>query len=212
MAEEWFDIYDEDMRPLGQATRAQTHALGHWHQTFHCWLTRRQGGDRFVRFQLRQLTKDTNPGHYDITAAGHLAAGETLAHAVRELEEELGIAVPFASLHPLMQWREQAEGEVNGRPFIDRELSHVFGLVCDLPLTSFKLQAEEVSGIYEAKLEAMIDLFEGRLPEIAAAGAELDAEGQLMPTVRSVTAAQFVPRDPRYYIDIFRMLQSLTSS
>nr|WP_202113131.1 NUDIX domain-containing protein [Paenibacillus sp. MMS18-CY102] len=198
------------MQLLGQATRAQTHALGHWHQTFHCWLTHRQGDDRFVRFQLRQLTKDTNPGHYDITAAGHLSAGETLAHAVRELEEELGVIVPFTSLHPLMQWREQAEGEVNGQPFIDRELSHVFGLVCDLPLTSFKLQAEEVSGIYEAKLEEMADLFEGKLAEIEAAGAELDAAGHLMPTVRTVTATQFVPRDSQYYIDIFNKLRSLT--
>lgn len=69
MADELFDIYDEQLRPLGTATRAETHAKGYWHRSFHCWLTRREGNRRFVRFQLRQAGKDTNPGCYDITAA-----------------------------------------------------------------------------------------------------------------------------------------------
>ncbi len=201
MAEERFDIYDEQLRPLGTATRAETHARGYWHRTFHCWLARREGERLFVRFQLRQAGKDTNPGCYDITAAGHLAAGETMREAVRELEEELGVVASYEQLVPLGQIREQCSGEVNGKLFIDREVSDVFGLLCDTPLTKLRLQAEEVSGVYESPLDELLAMFEGAAPAAVASGVELDGDGQLRPAQREVSAEQFVPRDTGYYIE-----------
>ncbi|MEV5029196.1 NUDIX hydrolase [Paenibacillus sp. LPE1-1-1.1] len=211
MAEELFDIYDEQLRPLGTATRAETHARGYWHRTFHCWLTRREGNRRFVRFQLRQASKDTNPGCYDITAAGHLAAGETIREAIRELEEELGVAATFEQLIPLGQIREDASGEVNGKPFIDREVSDVFGLVCDVPLSELKLQPEEVAGVYEADLDELIAMFEGSLSEAAALGVELsDSAAPLTAVRRFVQAKQFVPRDFSYYASVLRALRGCT--
>lgn len=211
MAEELFDIYDEQLRPLGTATRADTHANGYWHRTFHCWLTRREGNRRFVRFQLRQAGKDTNPGCYDITAAGHLTAGETVREAVRELEEELGVKAEFEQLIPLGQIREQASGDVNGVPFIDREVSDVFGLVCSVPLTELQLQPEEVAGVYEADLDELIALFEGVVDEVTAFGVELvDETGRLAQAQRSVKANQFVPRETAYYAYVLRKLHSCT--
>ncbi|MDF2838037.1 MAG: hydrolase, partial [Paenibacillus sp.] len=100
MAEERFDIYDKDMNPIGTATRSETHANGYWHRSFHCWLIRRDGDRLLVRFQQRKPSKDTNPGCYDITAAGHLSAGETVRDAVREIEEELGVTARFEELLP----------------------------------------------------------------------------------------------------------------
>ncbi|CAM4094904.1 NUDIX domain-containing protein [Paenibacillus alkaliterrae] len=211
MAEERFDIYDEQLRHMGTATRTETHARGHWHRTFHCWLTRREGNRRFVRFQLRQAGKDTNPGCYDITAAGHLAAGETMREAIRELEEELGVSAEFEQLIPLGQIREEAGGEVNGALFIDREISDVFALVCETPLTELRLQPEEVAGVYEADLDELIAMFEGSLTEAAAIGVELsDADGRPVPAQRVVKAGQFVPRDPSYYVSVLRKLYGCT--
>ncbi|MGO4547673.1 NUDIX domain-containing protein [Paenibacillus sp. 2TAB23] len=211
MADELFDIYDEQLRPLGTATRAETHARGYWHRTFHCWLTRREGDRRFVRFQLRQDSKDTNPGCYDITAAGHLAAGETIREAMRELEEELGVKASFEQLIPLGQIREDASGEVNGMPFIDREVSDVFGLVCEVPLLELKLQPEEVAGVYEADLDALIALFQGSLSEVSASGVELrEPDAPLKAVQRSVQASQFVPRDFAYYVNVLQALHGCT--
>lgn len=211
MADELFDIYDEQLQPLGTATRAETHAHGYWHRTFHCWLTRRVENRRFVRFQLRQAGKDTNPGCYDITAAGHLAAGESIRDAMRELEEELGVSADFEQLIPLCQIREDASGQVNGVPFIDREVSDVFGLVCDLPLTELKLQPEEVAGVYEADLDELIALFEGSLAELSVIGVELGAQSELLTSVqRLVRAQQFVPRDFSYYTSVLRALHGCT--
>lgn len=211
MAEELFDIYDEELRPLGTATRSETHKHGYWHRAFHCWLTRREGDRRFVRFQLRQADKDTNPSCFDTTAAGHLAAGETMRDAVRELEEELGISATFDQLIPLGQVREQARGVVRGVPFIDREVSDVFAFVCDAPLTDLKLQRAEVAGVYEAELESLLALFEGSLAELTVSGAELAPEdGPMLRTERIVRADQFVPRDLSYYINMISALRHCT--
>ncbi|MEK3883438.1 NUDIX domain-containing protein [Paenibacillus sp. PL2-23] len=219
--DELFDIYDKELRHIGTATRADTHARGYWHRSFHCWLARRDGDRRYVRFQLRQLTKDTNPGCFDITAAGHLTAGETVRDAVRELEEEIGVTASFEELIPLGQITEEEEGMVNGRPFIDREVSDVFALISDVPLTALRLQPEEVAGVFEVEVEELLALFEGRRGELAAHGVELtgstraEAEATnepigLRPSTRSVRANQFVPRDNRYYVEVMNKLLALS--
>lgn len=211
--EERFDIYDEDMRPIGTATRSETHAKGYWHRSFHCWLMRLEGDRRYVWFQLRQLIKDTNPGCYDITVAGHLSAGETMQDAVRELKEEIGVTAEFAQLIPLGQVREEASGIAKGKPVIDREVSDVFALVNDVPMTELRLQPEEVAGVYEADIEELLALFEGRLAELHVQGVELanttghgEHVDRLHPSSRTVRAGQFVPRDDTYYIDVMRKL------
>ncbi|MDQ6421337.1 NUDIX domain-containing protein [Paenibacillus sp. LHD-117] len=212
MPEERFDIYDEDMTPLGTATRSETHANGYWHRSFHCWLIRREGGRKWVRFQRRQLVKDTNPGCYDITVAGHLTAGESMRDAVREIEEEVGVTAGFEELIPLGQVREDASGMIGGKLFVDREVSDVFALVCDLPLSALRLQPEEVLGVYEADLGDMLALFRGELEELEVAGAELAEDeaahdrSRLTPCVRTVRTDQFVPRDNGYYEDVMEKL------
>ncbi|GLX67413.1 NUDIX hydrolase [Paenibacillus glycanilyticus] len=210
MAEEFFDIYDEQLNPLGTASRSETHAHGYWHRSFHCWLTHREGDRRIVRFQLRQAGKDTYPGCYDITAAGHLTAGETVRDAVREIEEELGVVARFEDLIPLGETRKEMVGEAKGVPFIDREVSDVFALVCSVPLDALKLQAEEVAAVYEADVEQMIALFEGEVQELVCEGVELTADGVRPKGTRAVRAAEFVPREPSYYASIMRALRDCT--
>ena len=48
-----------------------------------------------VLLQKRSENKDSFPGSYDISSAGHIPSGvDFLESALRELEEELGIPVP----------------------------------------------------------------------------------------------------------------------
>ncbi|MDG0792757.1 NUDIX domain-containing protein [Cohnella ginsengisoli] len=146
--EERFDIYDELDRPIGTATRSEAHARGLWHHTFHCWLARRgEDGRARILFQRRSRDKDTNPDRFDITAAGHLSAGETVRDAVRELQEELGLRVSLEDLAPLGTFREQDEGFAQGVRYIDREVSEVYGYVTDRGPETFRLQREELAGL-----------------------------------------------------------------
>ncbi|MFC3787930.1 NUDIX domain-containing protein [Paenibacillus sp. GCM10012307] len=203
---EIFDYYDEQMNYQGTALRSEVHRRGLWHQTIHCWVMQKREGRCYVWFQLRQSDKDTYPDLLDITVAGHLSAGETIEDGVRELEEELGIRASFSELFKLGEHREQLEGHVRGVPFIDRELSHVFGYASRVPLASLELQSEEVAGIFEAGLDEMIALFEGRLDAVSADGMVTCCSGELQPVQRNVRATDFVPRPSSYYSGMFRAL------
>ncbi|RAP74480.1 NUDIX hydrolase [Paenibacillus montanisoli] len=204
--EERFDYYDEAGTWLGSAPRSEVHARGLWHRSIHCWLVRREGERKLVLFQRRSTDKDTFPGYYDITAAGHLTAGETMREAAREIEEELGVPVPFETLIPLGEARHEATGFAKGAAFIDREISGVFGFVYDAPLASLTLQAEEVAGVYEADLSVMIALFDGERDHAAAAGFRLDAGRHPVASEIQVKASEFVTRPSSYYSGVFRAL------
>ena len=213
-AEELFDIYDDELRPIGVAPRGEVHARGLWHRSFHCWLARPEpaSGRLLVRFQKRASGKDTFPDCFDITVAGHLAAGETHRDAVREIDEEIGLPIPFERLTFLFETRSVREGAACGVPFIDREISRVYAVLSDAPLDAFRLQAEEIAGIYEADARDLIALFEGRIPELTVEG-RVPGEGGtgLRPAVERVTADRFVPREASYYLDVFRRLLHMSA-
>ncbi|WNQ12825.1 NUDIX domain-containing protein [Paenibacillus aurantius] len=54
-------------------------------------------GEPCLLLQRRHPGKDTYPGLFDITAAGHLEAGENVSDGIRELKEELGTDLFFLS-------------------------------------------------------------------------------------------------------------------
>jgi isopentenyldiphosphate isomerase len=159
-------------------------------------------------FQQRSRKKDTHPGSFDITAAGHLAAGESPQDIVRELEEELGVQVTFQQLFEYGIIREQASGVVDGVPYIDAEVSHVYGLVTSMSLMDFRLQEEEVSGLYEADADELIALMEGKVKELEVHGVELH-DGKMQTAKAVITSGSFVSRDYGYYISVFQFLRKL---
>ena len=91
---EYFDICDENGRPLGETvSRAEAHRRGIRHRTAHIWIIRLVQGRYEVLLQQRSLQKDSFPGLFDTSSAGHVPAGqEPLPSALRELKEELGLA------------------------------------------------------------------------------------------------------------------------
>lgn len=97
--DELFDIVDDMDRVVGQATRSEVHQKGLWHRAVHI-VVRNKAGE--VLLQQRSMLKDTCPGLWTTSCAGHLDAGEGyLAAAVRELQEELGIGVQAECLSKL---------------------------------------------------------------------------------------------------------------
>src|SRR5690242_19450425 len=100
-SQEYVDIFDTAMNYLGSASLDEVHAQGLWHQTFHCWLIKREEETYSLLFQRRGPLKKVHPNKLDITAAGHLMAGEAVEAGVRELNEELGLEKTYADLVPL---------------------------------------------------------------------------------------------------------------
>lgn len=121
--EEFFDILDPTGKPTGYTCpRSQAHREGLWHSTVHIWVL-----DQWERLLLQQrsLQKDSHPGLWDISAAGHLTAGQSrLEAAVRELHEELGLAIAAERLQYLCEEREEYRS-ADGL-FVDREFHAVY--------------------------------------------------------------------------------------
>ena len=87
--DELFDVVDENNVVIGQERRAVVHAADLRHRAMHLFAFNKRG-DLFL--QRRSLLKDSCPGLWDSSAAGHLDVGESYADcATRELEEELGV-------------------------------------------------------------------------------------------------------------------------
>lgn len=91
---EIFDVVDADDQVTGTATRAEVHAQKLTHRAVHVFVFNKRGD---LLLQKRSLLKDMCPGLWDSSVSGHLDSGESYeTAAVRELEEEMGIAAETA--------------------------------------------------------------------------------------------------------------------
>ena len=200
MHEEILDIFDDNMEHIGTKPRSQVHVDGDWHKGFHCWIVSRVDKEESVVAQLRGPDKKLFPNALDITAAGHLLAGETIREGLRELEEELGIIVPFESLVRL-GWRCEA---VKIGDLTNREFDDVYLLRYDAPLQAYRLQEDEVSGLVRICVADGLDLFGGARDEVPAKSLVVRG-GQSVVEERSVSVSDFIPRKDAYYLKIFLM-------
>jgi isopentenyldiphosphate isomerase len=127
-------VLDAEGHEIGNAPRAACHADPSLiHPSVHVVVVTPDG----CLWQLRGYGKDTAPGHWDHACSGHLSLGEDArGAALRELAEELGIAVDGSALRQL------------GRMLCDlgneTELTTVFRLEHDGP---FALQPPELAGL-----------------------------------------------------------------
>ena len=147
---ELFDILNPDGSKTGIVReRVVAHREGSLHATVHMWIVRpneKSGYD--VLLQKRSQTKDSNPGSYDISSAGHVDAGdEILESAIRELKEELGIEAKPEELHYIGVHYGAFEAEFYGKMFRDRELSSVYVYTEPVEIENLKLQKEEVEAV-----------------------------------------------------------------
>ncbi len=147
---EQLDIRTKDGAITGEVKdRTQVHRDGDIHGTSHVWLVRRTGEKTFdILLQKRAAGKDAYAGCYDISAAGHIPAGEDyLEAALRELQEELGVVAEPEQLRFIGFHDGKMEAEFYGQPFINHEISAVYIYETDLPEEAFHLQEEEVESV-----------------------------------------------------------------
>ena len=92
LAEEYFDVVNQDDVVVGRATRREVHARGLLHRAVHVLVFNARGQ---VFLQKRSMLKDTAKGKWDSSSSGHVDSGEEYdATAVREVREEIGLHLP----------------------------------------------------------------------------------------------------------------------
>ena len=90
---EYLDIVTEDGVPTGVTKeRNAVHRDGDLHRTSHVWIARENQDHKMeLLLQKRSMNKDSHPGCYDISSAGHIPAGMGyLESALRELKRGTG--------------------------------------------------------------------------------------------------------------------------
>jgi isopentenyl-diphosphate delta-isomerase len=128
--EEIFDVVNERDEVIGRLPRSQVHREGLKHRAVHVLVFNARGE---IFLQKRSMTKDTFPGTWDSSASGHLESGEDYDDcAVRELREELGLAVNAA---PVRLFKVAACEETG------QEFCWVYRLISEGP---FVLHPEEI--------------------------------------------------------------------
>lgn len=132
MSSEWLPIVDASGNCVGRARRREAHgnpAL--MHPVVHCLVRDARDG---LLLQLRSHTKDVQPGKWDTSVGGHVDFGESVEQAiVREIREELGVAVPLTHLRFLYRYPMRSS--------IETELVHTFVMQHDGP---FRAEPEEI--------------------------------------------------------------------
>ena len=201
-AEELLDVVEPDGTYVTTLPRSVVHDEGLWHQTFHCLVVRSAAPAR-VLLQRRKSSARAFPALLDLSAAGHLSAGESPPDGVREIREEIGLDVDpsrLVSLGRRLLVDDGGEGH-------NREITHVFLLTDDTPLAVLRLDPAEVDGFLEM---AVTDL--GRLladPAASVTVPEVDTAGTMRETV--CTMADLVPAIDSYWRVLAVMAERLVA-
>ena len=122
--EEMFEILNEDGSSTGiLKERDKVHADGDLHGAVHMWIYRLKGDKAEILIQKRSKHKDSWPGMYDISSAGHLDPGESFIEgAMREMKEELGISSKAGDFTLLKKHMVDDRETFYGKLFHNREI------------------------------------------------------------------------------------------
>ncbi|DBA87562.1 TPA: hypothetical protein ACH3X1_004587 [Trebouxia sp. C0004] len=144
---EYFDVLNEIGAKTGIVkARNHVHRDGDWHRAVHVWIYA-QSTHRLL-IQKRAECKESWPNLWDISAAGHVTAGDqSLETAQRETQEELGVDVPVEAIEPLFSM--QSAFNTNDDTFVNNEFIDVYLVTIkhEVPVDSFTLQQSEVASI-----------------------------------------------------------------
>lgn len=106
--EELIDVLDEDGKKTGEiVTRREVHVQGLWHRIIVVAIIDKNGK---ILMQQRATEKETNPGKWDVSVAGHISAGQSSAEAaIREVFEEVGINIKEDELKYICLYKDSCQ-------------------------------------------------------------------------------------------------------
>lgn len=140
--EEYFDVLNEKGQYTGiTETRGKCHKEGLWHKAAVVFVINSQNQ---VLLQKRSANKRMWPNMWDVTAGGHVLAGEFGFEAIlRETKEELGIELEKNDITFIGSTLSTNIKE----DIINKHFNEYYIANKDLDETKLKLQVEEVSEV-----------------------------------------------------------------
>ncbi|XP_031279456.1 nudix hydrolase 3 [Pistacia vera] len=147
LQEEHLDVLTKTGQKTGVSKpRGDVHRDGDYHRAVHVWIFAESTQELLL--QRRADCKDSWPGLWDISSAGHISAGDSsLITAQRELHEELGVNLPKDAFELIFVFLQECV--INDGTFINNEYNDVYLITTldPIPLEAFMLQETEVSAV-----------------------------------------------------------------
>ena len=142
--DEYIDIVTETGKPTGRvALKSKAHNKGWFHNTIHVWLYTKKGE---VLLQQRSHKKAIFPLLWDVSAAGHIDAGESFENAaIRETHEELGLLLEPKHLTKIGVNKHLSS--YNNGAIQDNEFHHVYLAELKIDINNLTPQEEEVEAL-----------------------------------------------------------------
>lgn len=144
------EALDENGNPIGKRlSKPDIHHHGYWHKSVHIWIYDANGG---VLLQKRAKNKDSHPGLYDISCAGHVDAGEgPIDTCIREMEEEIGIRANKEDL----QLKEvvKKSNYIENINWHNNQFNYEYLYKCDNLPNKFELEKDEVEEVVLMKID-----------------------------------------------------------
>jgi len=147
---EYIDLIDSKSgnKTGGVASHGDVHTKGLWHRTAHVWVINSKDE---ILLQRRAINKRNFPDTWDISAAGHISAGEEPLHAAwRETKEEIGLDISQNDLKFLGTVTQ--EFILNNGTYIDNEFQNVYLVKVDIGINQLRLQKEELKALKWIKI------------------------------------------------------------
>ncbi|WKD86330.1 Isopentenyl-diphosphate Delta-isomerase [Polaribacter huanghezhanensis] len=141
--DELVDILTSDGKSTGKtALKSEAHQKGLYHATVHVWF---YTDDHKILLQKRASVKKVFPNLWDVSVAGHVAAGEKIENAaIREVKEEIGLTISEADLTKIGLRKDEI---VHPNGILDNEFKHLFLCKLTKDLPELTMQIEEVDDI-----------------------------------------------------------------
>ena len=147
---ELIEVLTPDGTPTGVSKpKPEIHRDGDWHRAVHVWII---NPDNRILLQRRSVRKENNPGLWDVSAAGHVSAGEDVVDAaIREVHEELGMTLHREELQHIATLRESCV--LNAGTYFDNEFHEIF--IVRREVGELVLQADEVDEVALVTLDEL---------------------------------------------------------
>ncbi len=159
---EYIDTYNENHQFIGRFEKKKGHELGLWHDVLGSLIINPSKNEVF--FQLKNH-KHNNVNDYDlleITAGGHLRAGERLEDGIREVKEETGLQVSFEDMIPSGIRKCDMDNNM-----IIREFQYYYLLPLDIDLQDLKPNEEESVAFVKMDIDEALDVIVNNQSAIA---------------------------------------------
>lgn len=144
MAETYLDILNQEGEKTGQSRPyLDIHKKGLIHRSVHVWIL---NSENKILLQKRNADMKACPNYWDISASGHIEAGQTsLEGAQMETREELGLTLPEDAFVYLFTVKQNFI--LNQSTFIDNEFQDVYLVRLNVVSPDIRISTKELSEV-----------------------------------------------------------------